>query len=129
VESFKCWPIFNWSDYVAPFVKVEKIIPASKLPERIEDIPDDILNWAIECEVTKKPFRVIAQELDFYRTHFIPIPKRSPEQRKKDKICLREPRKIFERKCEKCQKDIKTTIAPERKEIVYCESCYNMEVY
>lgn len=25
----------------------------------ITDIPDDILNWAIECEVTKKPFRII----------------------------------------------------------------------
>ena len=29
--------------------------------------PDDIINWAIECEVTKKPYRIIKQELDFYR--------------------------------------------------------------
>ena len=72
---------FNWSDYEAPFPKVEKIIPASRLPENIDDIPDDILAWAIECEVTKKPFRIIAQELEFYRKHNIPIPKRHPDQR------------------------------------------------
>jgi hypothetical protein len=27
---------FNWSDYEAPFPKVEKIIPAEKLPDTIE---------------------------------------------------------------------------------------------
>jgi hypothetical protein len=33
---------------------VEKVIPANMLPNNIADIPNDILNWAIECEVTKK---------------------------------------------------------------------------
>jgi hypothetical protein len=41
---------FNYSDYKSPQPKAEKIIPANKLPENISDIPDDILNWAIECE-------------------------------------------------------------------------------
>ena len=43
---------FNWSDYEAPFPSVEKIISADKLPKDIEDIPDDVLNWAIKCEVS-----------------------------------------------------------------------------
>jgi hypothetical protein len=77
---------FNWSGYESPFPKVEKTIPASKLPENIEDVPDDILNWAIECEVTKKPFRIISQELDFYRKRNIPIPRRHPDQRHLDRI-------------------------------------------
>ncbi len=54
---------------MAPVPKVEKTIPASKLPEDIIKIPDDVLNWAIECEVTKRPFRIIKQELEFYRKH------------------------------------------------------------
>jgi len=120
---------FNWSDYEPPFPKVEKIIPASKLPENIADIPDDILNWAIECEVTKKPFRIIKQELEFYRKHSLPIPRRHPDQRHLDRLALRNPRKLYERKCDQCHKDMITTYAPDRPETVYCEECYQREVY
>ncbi len=126
-DAIKAW--FNWSDYEPPKPNVEKIIPASKLPENIEDIPDDILNWAIECEVTKKPFRIIKQELEFYRKHNLPIPRRHPDQRHLDRMALRNPRKLYDRKCDKCSKDIKTTYAPDRSEIVYCEKCYNSEMY
>lgn len=77
---------FNWSDYEAPFPKVEKIIPAERLPNSIKEIPDAILNWAIECEVTKKPFRIIKQELDFYRKLNLPIPRRHPDQRHIDRM-------------------------------------------
>ena len=126
-EALERW--FNWSDYETPFPKVEKIIPASKLPEKIEDIPDDILAWAIECEVTQKPFRIIKPELEFYRKHKLPIPKRHPDQRHLDRMNLRNARKIYERNCDKCEKEIETTYAPERKEIVYCEECYNEAIY
>ncbi|MDD5770546.1 MAG: hypothetical protein PHE25_06250, partial [Candidatus Gracilibacteria bacterium] len=121
--------LYKWSDYEPPFPKVDKIIPANKLPENISDIPDDILNRAIECEITKKPFRIIKQELEFYRKHNLPIPKRHPDQRHLDRMSLRNPRKLFDRKCDKCGKEIKTTYSPDRKEIVYCEECYNKEIY
>ncbi|EKE29819.1 MAG: Caib/baif family protein [uncultured bacterium (gcode 4)] len=77
---------YSWSGYEAPFPKVDKIIPANKLPENISDIPDDILNWAIECEVTNKPFRVVKQELDFYRKHALPIPRLHPDKRYSEKL-------------------------------------------
>jgi hypothetical protein len=100
------------------------MIPADKLPDNIKDIPDDILNWAIECEITKKPFRIIKPELEFYRKHNLGVPKRHPDQRHLDRIKLRNPRKLFDRKCYKCEIDMKTTYSPEREEVVYCESCY-----
>ncbi|MDD3302344.1 MAG: hypothetical protein PHN31_02230 [Candidatus Gracilibacteria bacterium] len=128
-STFLHGPVFNRSTYEQEFPKVDKIIPASKLPEDIKHIPDDILNWAIECEITKKPFRIISQELEFYRKHKLPIPKRHPDQRHLDRMSLRNPRKLFDRTCDKCGKDIKTTYSPERPEIVYCEYCYNNEIY
>ena len=112
---------FVWSDYEPPFPRVEKIIPASKLPSDITQIPDDILNWAIECEVTKKPFRIIKQELEFYRKHHLPIPHRHPDVRHEDRMKLRNPRKLWERKCDRCSKDIISTYSPERTGRVYCE--------
>ncbi len=120
---------FKWSDYEPPFPKVEKIIPANKLPQNISDIPDDILNRAIECEVSKKPFKIIFQELDFYRKHNLPIPRRHPDIRHLDRMALRNPRKLYDRRCDKCGIDFKTTYSPDRSEIVYCEECYNKEVY
>ncbi|MDD3793948.1 MAG: hypothetical protein PHI37_03990 [Candidatus Gracilibacteria bacterium] len=121
--------VLNRSTYEPPFPKVDKIIKASMLPENISDIPDDILNWAIECEVSAKPFRIVKAELEFYRKHNLPIPKRHPDQRHLDRLALKNPRKLFERKCDKCGKDIKTTYSPDRNEIVYCEECYKKEVY
>jgi len=126
-EALKKW--FKWSNYQKPFPKVSKIIPADKLPKDIKDIPDDILNWAIECEVTKKPFRIIKQELEFYRKHNLPVPKRHPDQRHLDRMALRNPRKLYDRKCDKCSVDMKTTYSPDREEIVYCGECYDREVY
>ncbi|MDD5470188.1 MAG: hypothetical protein PHO92_05330, partial [Candidatus Peribacteraceae bacterium] len=57
---------WKWRDEKDEMQKAEKIIPAAKLPASIEDIPDDILNWAIKCETTGRPFRIIKQELAFY---------------------------------------------------------------
>ena len=125
---------FNWSTYEAPFPKVEKVIKASMLPENIADIPDDILNWAIESELESTEgfsplYRIIKQELEFYRKHNLPIPRRHPDQRHLDRMILRNPRKLYDRKCDKCGVDMKTTYSPERPEIVYCQTCYNKEVY
>ena len=120
---------FNWSNYESPTPEVEKIIPAEKLPDDIKQIPDDILNWAIKCEITQKPFRIIKQELGFYRKHNLPIPRKHPDQRHLERVQLRNPRKLFDRKCDKCWINMKTTYSPDREEIVYCEKCYNEDVY
>jgi len=46
-----------------------------------------------------------------------------------DRMQIRNPRHIYERTCDKCSKDVESTYAPEREEIVYCEECYNKEIY
>ncbi|NUJ98008.1 hypothetical protein HGA92_04455 [Candidatus Gracilibacteria bacterium] len=122
-------PVFKWSNYEAPFPKVEKIIPASKLPENIADIPDDILNWAIECEVTKKLFKITKQELVFYIKNGISIPNKHFDVRYQELLEQRNKFYLYKRYCDKCGKEIQTTYAPERAEVIYCEECYNKEVY
>jgi hypothetical protein len=42
---------------------------------------------------------------------------------------LRNPRKLFDRNCDKCWKNMKSTYSENRDEIVYCEGCYEKEVY
>lgn len=120
---------FKWSDYISPAPKVAKIVKASQLPDTISEVPDEILNWAIECEVTQRPFSIIKQELQFLREHGLPLPKRHPIQRIQDRFSLRNKRKLYHRGCATCAKPIETTYAPDRTERVLCEECYLKEVY
>ncbi len=106
------------------FSEVTKIIPAEKLPRRISEIPDDILNWAIQCSVSGRLFKIQKAELDFYRRMDIPVPRLHPDVRHEKRMSLRNPRRIWERKCAECKKEMETTFAPEREEKVYCEKCY-----
>lgn len=120
---------FNWSDALSPSPQAEKIIPASKLPDSIFQIPDSITTYAIKCEVTGKPFRIIPQELRFYREHNLPLPRRHPDVRNLDRLAFRNPRKLYERPCMSCTKPVMTTYAPDRTERMYCEECYVKAVY
>ncbi|MFA5799870.1 MAG: hypothetical protein WC840_02825 [Candidatus Peribacteraceae bacterium] len=120
---------WKWREERDEMPKVSKVIPAEKLPDSIDDVPDDILNWAIECEATKRPFKIIKQELDFYRNMKLPIPHFHPDERHRRRMALRNPRKLWTRSCMKCGKGMETTYQPSRPEIVYCEECYLTEVY
>ncbi|MBU0457998.1 hypothetical protein KJ652_07170 [Patescibacteria group bacterium] len=119
---------FQWNDYDPP-VEADKTIEAAQLPDSTDDIPDDVLNWAIKCEETGRPFRLIKQELAFYRNHKLPIPRRHPDQRHFDRFEYKNPYRLWKRKCNKCGTEMDTAYAPGRPEKVYCESCYHKEVY
>lgn len=103
--------------------------PTFSIPDAIQDASDDITQQILRCEVTGKPYKIIPQELSFYRDMGVPIPRKCPDQRHKERITFRNPRKLWDRICANCQKAIQTTYAPDRPEIVYCEECYLASVY
>jgi hypothetical protein len=119
---------FQWSDYEVE-VEAQKVVAADQIPVDIDDVEDDILNWAIKCEVTGRPFKIIESELKFYRKQKMPIPRRHPDQRHRDRLKYRNPYHLWDRKCAKCGVDVKTSYALERPEIVYCEDCYYGEFF
>ena len=120
---------WSWKDPEDAIPQVTKTIEGNMLPESIGDIPDDVLDWAIRCEVTSRPFKILKQELQFYRDIGLPVPRIHPDERLLRRVAKRNPRKVLERTCAKCKKDIQTTYAPEKPETVYCETCYLNEVY
>ena len=99
------------------------------VPDDIRDVPEAILQEILSCETCTKNFKLIPQELAFYRRIGIPIPHSCPECRHAARMALRNPRKLWDRQCMKCQKSIQSSYAPDRPEIVYCEECYLAEVY
>lgn len=116
---------FNYSTYEQAFPQVEKLIPAAKLPVTISDIPDDILNWAVECEVTKKPFKIVEKELEFYRKRNISLPKRHPDVRHADRTSFISPRKLIARKCSTCEKSIISPFPTGSQKKVLCTECFS----
>ena len=119
----------KWDDYETPLQDIEKTVDGKDVPDNIDQIPDAALGFAIKCEVSGKLFKVTQQELQFYRKHRIPFPRRAPSQRHLDRFKQRNPRKLYARDCDKCHTPIKTTYAPDKPEKVYCEKCYLEEVY
>lgn len=115
---------WKWKDEEAVKLNVAKTIPAEKLPTDISKIPDDVLNWAIVCEVTKKPFKLIPQELEFYRRYRIPIPHLHPDERHRQRMLLRNPRKLWKRECSKCEQKTMTSYPPESPVKILCDPCY-----
>ncbi|MDD4352158.1 MAG: hypothetical protein PHU71_04215 [Candidatus Gracilibacteria bacterium] len=103
--------------------------PKVEIPDSIEDVQDTICEQILTCEQCAKHYKVIKQELKFYRKLGLPVPRKCPNCRHQNRMALRNPRKLWDRKCAKCEKEIQTSYAPERPEIVYCEKCYLAEVY
>ncbi len=133
---------YNWYDKPRP--EYRPTIKASNLPDNIKDIDKSILKEVIECEGSRASigssaskscagsgvFKIIPQELEFYQKQNIPLPRLCPDCRHKERIKQRNPMKLYQRKCMKkgCDTEFQTTYSPKRKEIVYCEKCYQEEV-
>lgn len=119
---------YKWNDYVSPEIGMSTFV-AKNLPKKIEQVGDSMCKEIIECEADGKLFRIIPQELAFYRKHRLPLPHFCPDCRHEKRKRQMNPRKLWKRKCGKCQKDIETTYAPTAPEIVYCEKCYLASIY
>jgi len=109
--------------------------------EKNVTIGGDILACAHEGKCTDHctiGFKVIKAELDFYEKMQLPIPKLCPNCRHYARLAQRNPLKLWHRQCMcdkshpqhagKCPNEFETSYAPDRKEIIYCEQCYQAEV-
>ncbi len=135
----------------------KKTKEAKNLPDHINDVPDSILEEVISCDHINndcnqhctKVFRILKNELQFYRQMNIAIPRLCYSCRYYERIKKKNPLKLWHRKCmcngldsqnieyqntvehshgkDPCQNEFETAISPDRSEIVYCEKCYQAE--
>ncbi len=104
-------------------------VHSNNLPDSIHDVKDDVTKLSLVCEKTGRPYKIIPAELKLYRQMEIPIPRYAPETRNEIRLQLRNPIKTWDRKCSKCGRAVQSSYAPERPEIIYCESCYLAATY
>src|SRR3989338_714450 len=136
---------YKWREEKERNYKVD--FEGEKIPDNIKDVSNDILNKTIACahggkceEQCTEAFKIIPEEFKFYKRMNLPLPRLCSNCRHYQRINLRNPLKLWDRNCmcdkdshfhgqEKCTVEFKTTYAPERSEIVYCEKCYQQEIY
>ena len=140
---------YKWIEVPHGEYKITK--KAVNLSDSILDIDDNILKEIIECENCKNPYRILENELLFYKKENLSIPRMCHECRFEKRIQDRLKIQLYKRKCmcngktdvtgkysntinhthssNPCEEEFKTGYAPERPEIVYCERCYQQEVY
>ncbi len=99
------------------------------LPETSEEAPEDLCKQILLCSATGKPYKIIPQELKFYRSMSLPLPTICPDERHRRRLMKRNRYTMYERACAKCGKNTETTYGPERKEPIECEECYLETVY
>jgi hypothetical protein len=115
---------FNWRE---PDTR-EYQQATAELPEHIKEVADGILKEILRCSVCTRNYRLIPNELQFYRRFNLPVPSLCffcRDQARIDKVNSME---VYLRTCARCGKDMETSYPPERPEIVYCEKCYQAEV-
>ena len=120
-------------------------IAASDLPGRIQDVSDSILKETIACahggtceDQCATAFRILPEELQFYRSMKLPLPQLCPNCRHYARVRMKTPLNLWHRDCMceqgnhghegRCSVGFETAYAPGRPEIVYCEQCYQKEI-
>ncbi|MBI4836623.1 MAG: hypothetical protein HY817_05180 [Candidatus Abawacabacteria bacterium] len=115
---------YHWSDYIAPKPQVDKFIAASDLPDDIQDAPNELVDSAVICVLSGRPFRITKQELVFYREFSLPLPRLHPDERRRALMRMKNPRKVRDAICANCSKSTLTSFSSESEAIIYCELCY-----
>ncbi len=115
-----------WHDEEEPHEEGEIL---DQVPKSIEETDDSICDKVLTCELTGKKFKILPQELRFYKIMGLAVPRKHVHQRHRERLDKRNPRYFWKRQCDKCGKDIETNYSPQRPEKVYCETCYLKEVY
>jgi hypothetical protein len=137
---------FKWQDKVQ-FTTGKETKTLDTVPDSIRDISDTVLDDIFACITCSRNFRIVPEELKFYRKMDIPLPRQCFFCRNQARIKFKNPYTLWHRQCDcnngnniyqnttthfhasvRCLNEFETTYSPERPEIVYCEACYQSEI-
>lgn len=121
-------------------------LDSKDISNNILDVTDEILKETISCEhkgacnhQCTKAFRIIPEELQFYKRMNLPLPRICPNCRYFIRLRRALPWRLWTRTCMcekehhnhkgKCEVSFETPYSPDRLEVVYCKKCFQKEVY
>ena len=125
-EEEVCARAWHWREEAESRVKEAEF---EAIEDCIADVGEEICEKILTCEASARHYRIMHPELEFYRKHHLPVPRLSPIARHLARERLRNGRRTWERKCARCGASVTTNFAPARPETIYCEGCFQREVF
>ena len=122
-EALRCG--YTWNDEGDK--QPEATLNGENLPETIKEVDGSILKEVISCTTCDRKYKIAQLEFDLLRKMNIPLPTRCLKCREKTRFEKLQMPRLYDHECMKCGVAIKTSYAPDRPEIVYCEKCYQGE--
>jgi hypothetical protein len=116
---------WHWHDDPVPDMNFTPM----EIPNTIDEVPDVVVDHALICTKSGKPFKVLEKELWFYRQMRLPLPMLCPKQRFYEQFAKLNERKLYDRHCHKCKAGVESPHATDSGKSVLCEACYLDERY
>ncbi|MBP6084810.1 hypothetical protein KA517_01060 [Candidatus Gracilibacteria bacterium] len=99
------------------------------IPDSIHEIDTTILRESLVCESCQKQYRILSQELAFYKKQSLPVPRHCFSCRHLTRLKKRNPQKLWKSNCSQCGDILQTAVNPTSSRPLYCEACYQKLVY
>ena len=121
---------YKWQDKTTGTFGKETI-KKGEISNSVNDVNENILDEVLICESCNKNYKIVEAELTFYKKMGLPIPHKDFECRHEDRMRKRNGMKLYHRSCMKegCENEFETTYSPDKKDVIYCENCYQKEIY
>lgn len=116
---------YEWNDEIEK--QAEATLDGNNLPESVSLVTDSVLKEIISCVDCGRRFKIAQLELELLRKMNLPLPRECLKCREDKRFARIKKPKLYDRECMKCGIYIRTSFAPERSEIIYCEKCYQGE--
>ena len=116
---------YAWND--EPALPLES---SFQLPEHILEITEEVLTQTLRCEATGKAYRIIPQELEFYRKQRIPLPRVSPFERLRTDALFMEIALPNLARCSECSSELTSSYssAAHPQPGILCEHCFQNSI-
>lgn len=115
-------------NYTFPKADITKALPIDQLPNKLENVTDDILQKQFICPQSERPFRIVKPELDFHRTINIALPRVHSSIRRKHRYKKMLGLQLYTDTCGRCQKNIWTRQTSSTTTHLLCSTCYQQQL-
>jgi hypothetical protein len=122
---------FTWRDDI-PRTTGQENCKYTDLPQNPKEYSDEkLLNKILKCESCNYNYKFISREIAFYKRMKLAIPNKCFNCRHQNRMNARNPRILNEAECASCGINTMTTYTKDKHNIykIYCESCYQKEIY
>lgn len=110
-----------------PWTETPPTTPGAKtitIPENIHDVSVEMIQQPLVCEDSGRSFKISEGELKLLKRIGVPLPRKCPDIRQRDRLQMHSPWELWTRTCPINGTTMRTTFAPNRPETVYSVEAY-----